>query len=256
MVLEGEGLVNDATALILYRFAVAAISTGVFSLPQAAGDVRASSSSARSPMESAVGWLSLHLRRWVNDPRVEVTLSLMTPYLAYWVPEHLGGSGVLATVAAGLYVSWNGPLLIPLGDAPAGHLLLGPDHLPDRGLDLPGDGLAGARAARAHAAVFAARRAPRNRRDRADHRGGALRLDLSGDLPAALADPVARPPRPVAAVAMGVRARLHRRARRGLARRRAGDSAHARQRSSRFRIATSSCSSRSASSSSPWWAWA
>jgi NhaP-type Na+/H+ or K+/H+ antiporter len=37
----------------------------------------------------------------------------MTPYLAYWVPEHFGGSGVLATVATGLYVSWNGPLLIP-----------------------------------------------------------------------------------------------------------------------------------------------
>jgi CPA1 family monovalent cation:H+ antiporter len=37
----------------------------------------------------------------------------MTPYLAYWSPEHLGGSGVLATVAAGLYVSWNGPRLIP-----------------------------------------------------------------------------------------------------------------------------------------------
>jgi CPA1 family monovalent cation:H+ antiporter len=37
----------------------------------------------------------------------------MTPYLAYWIPEHIGGSGVLATVAAGLYVSWNGPRLIP-----------------------------------------------------------------------------------------------------------------------------------------------
>ena len=37
----------------------------------------------------------------------------MTPYLAYWIPEHLGGSGVLATVACGLYVSWNGPRLIP-----------------------------------------------------------------------------------------------------------------------------------------------
>jgi monovalent cation/hydrogen antiporter len=37
----------------------------------------------------------------------------MTPYIAYWIPEHLGGSGVLATVAAGLYVSWRGPLLIP-----------------------------------------------------------------------------------------------------------------------------------------------
>jgi monovalent cation/hydrogen antiporter len=44
---------------------------------------------------------------------VEITLSLMTPYLAFWVPAHLGGSGVLATVACGLYVSWNGPLLIP-----------------------------------------------------------------------------------------------------------------------------------------------
>ena len=37
----------------------------------------------------------------------------MTPYVAFWVPEHLGGSGVLATVATGLFVSWNGPLLIP-----------------------------------------------------------------------------------------------------------------------------------------------
>jgi NhaP-type Na+/H+ or K+/H+ antiporter len=61
----------------------------------------------------AVGWLSLRLRQWAREPRVEITLSLMTPYLAYWVPEHLGGSGVLATVACGLYVSWNGPRLIP-----------------------------------------------------------------------------------------------------------------------------------------------
>ena len=60
-----------------------------------------------------VGWLSLRLRQWARNPRVEITLSLMTPYLAYWVPEHLGGSGVLATVACGLYVSWNGPRLIP-----------------------------------------------------------------------------------------------------------------------------------------------
>jgi NhaP-type Na+/H+ or K+/H+ antiporter len=61
----------------------------------------------------AVGWLSLRLRRWAQDPRVEITLSLMTPYAAFLVPAHLGGSGVLATVATGLFVSWNGPLLIP-----------------------------------------------------------------------------------------------------------------------------------------------
>jgi CPA1 family monovalent cation:H+ antiporter len=53
------------------------------------------------------------LRKWAHDPRVEITLSLMTPYLAFWIPEHAGGSGVLATVACGLWVSWNGPLLIP-----------------------------------------------------------------------------------------------------------------------------------------------
>jgi CPA1 family monovalent cation:H+ antiporter len=60
----------------------------------------------------AVGWLSLRLRKWANDPKVEIIFSLITPYLAFWIPDHLGGSGVLATVAAGLYISWNGPLLI------------------------------------------------------------------------------------------------------------------------------------------------
>src|SRR5213595_3763029 len=109
VVLEGEGLANDATALILYRFAVA---TGAFSLPQASGTF-AAIVVGEIAWGIGVGWLSLHLRRLVREPRVEIVLSLITPYLAFWVPEHLGGSGVLATVATGLYVSWNGPLLIP-----------------------------------------------------------------------------------------------------------------------------------------------
>ena len=112
VVLEGEGLANDATALILYRFAVVAVSTGTFSLPQAAGTF-ALIVVGEIVYGIGVGWLSLRLRQWAREPRVEITLSLMTPYLAYWVPEHLGGSGVLATVACGLYVSWNGPRLIP-----------------------------------------------------------------------------------------------------------------------------------------------
>jgi hypothetical protein len=115
----------------------------------------------------AIGWLSLRLRRWTRDPRVEITLSLMTPYVAFLVPAQLGGSVALyqsseiltrraraccahtslrnlaisktwmpwtpgpwtspaittevvsesAGVAAGLFVSWNGPLLIPAGNA-------------------------------------------------------------------------------------------------------------------------------------------
>ncbi len=111
VVLEGEGLANDATALILYRFAVLAITTGSFSFPQAAGTFGLIVV-GEIVYGIGVGWLSLRLRQWAHNPRVEITLSLMTPYLAYWIPEHLGGSGVLATVAAGLYVSWNGPRLI------------------------------------------------------------------------------------------------------------------------------------------------
>src|SRR5271154_459479 len=112
VVLEGEGLANDATALILYRFAVAAAATGLFSFSDAAGEF-AFIVVGEIAYGIAIGWLSLQLRRWAGDPRVEITLSLLTPYAAFLIPQQLGGSGVLATVAAGLYVSWNGPLLIP-----------------------------------------------------------------------------------------------------------------------------------------------
>lgn len=111
VILEGEGLVNDATALILYRFAVITITTGAFSLTKATGSF-AAIVVCELAYGIGVGWLSLRLRKIARDPRIEITLSLLTPYLAYWIPEHLGGSGVLATVAAGIYVSWNGPLLI------------------------------------------------------------------------------------------------------------------------------------------------
>ncbi len=111
IVLEGEGLANDATALVLYRFAVVAVSLGTFSFPQAAGSLVAILV-GEIIWGIGVGWLMLRLRRWVRDPKVEIMLSLLTPYAAYWPPEQLGGSGVLATVAAGLYISWNGLRLI------------------------------------------------------------------------------------------------------------------------------------------------
>jgi monovalent cation/hydrogen antiporter len=112
VVLEGEGLANDATALILYKFAVAAVATGTFSFGSAflvfvaivCGEIA---------FGFAVGYASLRLRKWASDPRVEILLSLLTPFAAYWPPEFLGGSGVLAVCVCGLYVSWNGPLLIP-----------------------------------------------------------------------------------------------------------------------------------------------
>ena len=111
VILEGEGLANDATALILYRFAVAAVSAGVFSFGEAAG-MFAAIVAGEIVWGIGVGWLTLRLRRWVHDPRIEITISILVPFLAYWPPAHVGGSGVLATVTAGLYISWNGLRLI------------------------------------------------------------------------------------------------------------------------------------------------
>jgi Na+/H+ antiporter len=111
VILEGEGLANDAAALILYRFAVAAVGGGVFSISHAIGTFCAIVA-GELLWGVVVGWTMLRLRRWVRDPRIEIMLSVLTPFLAYWPPEHLGGSGVLATVTAGLYISWNGLRLI------------------------------------------------------------------------------------------------------------------------------------------------
>ena len=111
VILEGEGLANDASALILYRFAVAAVSFSVFSWSQAAG-MFAAIIAGEILWGIGVGWLMLRMRRWVHDTRIEIMLSVLTPFVAYWPPEYLGGSGVLATVTTGLYISWNGLRLI------------------------------------------------------------------------------------------------------------------------------------------------
>ena len=86
VILEGEGLANDATALILYRFAVAAISTGLFSLPKATGTFLVIVV-GEVLFGVAVGWLSLRARHRARDPQVEITLSLLTPYIAFWIPS-------------------------------------------------------------------------------------------------------------------------------------------------------------------------
>ena len=110
-VLEGEGLVNDATALVLFKFALTAVLTGMFSLAEATMTFAAIVVS-ETLWGFVVGWLMLRLRYWANEPRIEVTLSLLTPFLAFWIPHAAGGSGVLATVIAGLYVGAKGIELI------------------------------------------------------------------------------------------------------------------------------------------------
>jgi CPA1 family monovalent cation:H+ antiporter len=110
-ILEGEGLVNDATALILFSFAVAAVTTGGVSISGAV-EAFAVIVVAEILWGFVVGWALLRLRSWSKNTEVEMILALLTPFVAFWPPHFLGGSGVLAAVTTGLYVSWNGPRLI------------------------------------------------------------------------------------------------------------------------------------------------
>jgi len=112
IILEGEGLVNDATALILFSFAVAAVVEGGQFSPTAALGSFAAIVVGELTWGILVGWGALVLRRMAQEPRVEIVLAMLTPYAAFWVPESLGGSGVLAAVTAGLFVSFNGPRFI------------------------------------------------------------------------------------------------------------------------------------------------
>jgi len=101
VVLEGESLVNDATALVALQFAIAALMTGTFSIGHASlrfvwvavGGVA---------FGLLVGFAMRFVQRHLDDPPVQITVSLLTPFLAYLPAERLHVSGVLATVAAGM----------------------------------------------------------------------------------------------------------------------------------------------------------
>jgi CPA1 family monovalent cation:H+ antiporter len=107
-ILEGESLVNDATALVAYRFAVAAVVTGSFSLPRASGQFFLVGIGG-TVIGLAVGWLAELFHRRVDDAPIEITVSILTPFAAYLPAERLGVSGVLAVVTAGLYLGWRTP---------------------------------------------------------------------------------------------------------------------------------------------------
>jgi monovalent cation/hydrogen antiporter len=102
-ILEGESLVNDATALVAYRFAIIAASTGTFSLAEASLTfvfVAVAGVAIGLLVGAAVVWL---LRK-VDDPVFSVVITFLAPVAAYVPAEQLGLSGVLATVAAGIFV--------------------------------------------------------------------------------------------------------------------------------------------------------
>lgn len=107
---EGESLVNDAAALVAYRVALGAAAAGSFSLLEATlGFLVAAGGGVALGL--AVGWLIGEVRRRLDDPPTEITITLFTGYAAFLPAEHLHLSGVLAVVAAGLYLGWRAPQL-------------------------------------------------------------------------------------------------------------------------------------------------
>jgi monovalent cation/hydrogen antiporter len=106
VILEGESLVNDASALVIYRTAVAAAVTGMFSWGESV--VRFFIDAGVGALIGLfVGWLIIRAMRWTRDSLAETLLTLAGPYVAWMLAETVHVSAVLACVAGGLYVGQN-----------------------------------------------------------------------------------------------------------------------------------------------------
>jgi Na+/H+ antiporter len=102
-IVEGEGLTNDGTALVLYAGAVAAATVGTVRPGPLAVTLLAAPAGGAA-LGLAIGWVAVQVRRRIDNSLLEITISLATPYMTYVVAETAHLSGVLATVAAGVYV--------------------------------------------------------------------------------------------------------------------------------------------------------
>jgi CPA1 family monovalent cation:H+ antiporter len=111
VILEGESLVNDATSFISFRFAVAAVLTGTFSLGQASAQFLLVAAGGIA-VGLATGWLATQVQKRLDDPPVQTMFSLLTPYVAYFSGEKLHVSGILAVVIAGIYYGWRAPRVL------------------------------------------------------------------------------------------------------------------------------------------------
>jgi CPA1 family monovalent cation:H+ antiporter len=108
VVLEGESLINDATGLVIYKFAVAAVVTGAFSLGETAAGFFAVAAGGIA-LGAVLGYLFILLNRRTGDSLIEIALSILFAYGVYLLAELAHVSGVLAVVVAGLMRGWHAP---------------------------------------------------------------------------------------------------------------------------------------------------
>jgi CPA1 family monovalent cation:H+ antiporter len=109
-IIESESLVNDGTALVLFKVAVVAVVSGQFSLWDVSWRF-AWAVVGGVGIGLIVGFLVAETRRRVDNPPVEVTLSLMTGYFAFIPAAAVSASGVISVVTAGVYLGWRTPEL-------------------------------------------------------------------------------------------------------------------------------------------------
>lgn len=108
-ILEGESLVNDASALIAYRYALAATLTGNFVLWKAGLEFLLLAGGGII-VGLLVGWILIVIhKRIIDQPIVETCLTLLTPFISYLAAEELHVSGILSVVSTGLMISWRSP---------------------------------------------------------------------------------------------------------------------------------------------------
>ncbi|MCT2562006.1 Na+/H+ antiporter [Chryseobacterium herbae] len=105
--LEGESLINDASSLIVFRFALAAVMTGIFSMQEATGQFF-----LVAGMGVLVGIVGAHIfyaihRFLPTTPAIDAALTVMTPYILFLGAEHFHFSGVMAVVSGGLFMSFR-----------------------------------------------------------------------------------------------------------------------------------------------------
>jgi len=104
-IIEGESLLNDASSLIVFRFALAAMITGQFHLAQAATNFGLVVVMG-TLIGLAIALVSFAIHRWLpTTSNIEIVLSVITPYCMYYAAEHFHFSGVLAVVSGGLFLS-------------------------------------------------------------------------------------------------------------------------------------------------------